>query len=105
MRVRFAPELKSDLFPSRMMIGPRAVQAGEIALAALSARMLVAPVAGVTVTTAYAQVARRNMYIAANRTAARAPEDFALRRKCRSASRRTEPKPIFLAEKACTDWI
>ena len=45
---------------SLMMIGPKGVHAGEVALAALSARMLVPPVAGVTVTAAYAQVARRH---------------------------------------------
>src|SRR6266436_7565708 len=51
-RVRFAPELKSNLLPSRMTIGPRTVQAGEVALAALSAGILVPPVAGVSVTVA-----------------------------------------------------
>ena len=59
-RVRFAPELKSNLLPSLMTIGPKAVQAGDVALAALSARMLAPPVAGVTVTAASAQVARRH---------------------------------------------
>src|SRR5437660_7163083 len=58
--VRFAPELKSNLLPSLMTIGPKAVQAGDVALAALSARMFAPPVAGVTVTAASAQVARRH---------------------------------------------
>src|SRR6266702_2877666 len=52
--VRFAPELKSNLLPSLMTIGPKAVQAGDVALAALSAGMLVPPAALVIVTAAYA---------------------------------------------------
>src|SRR6266702_1609161 len=48
--VRFAPELKSNLLPSLMTMGPKAVQAGDVALAALSARMLLPPVALIIVT-------------------------------------------------------
>ena len=59
-RVTLAPELKSNLLPSLMTMGPKAVQAGDVALAALSARMVAPPVAGVTVTAASAQVARRH---------------------------------------------
>ena len=51
-RVRLAPELKSNLLPSLMTMGPKAVQAGEVALAALSARILIPPVALVIVTAA-----------------------------------------------------
>src|SRR6266853_1835142 len=58
--VRFAPELKSNLLPSLMTMGPKAVQAGDVALAALAARMVAPPVAGVTVTAASAQVARKH---------------------------------------------
>src|SRR6266516_1281369 len=51
-KVTLAPELKSNLLPSLMTIGPKAVQAGDVALAALSARMAVPPVALVIVTAA-----------------------------------------------------
>ena len=44
------PALKSNLFRSSTIIEPSVVQAGEDALAALSAGMLVPPVAAVTVT-------------------------------------------------------
>ena len=44
------PALKSNLFRSSMIIEPSVVQAGEDALAALSAGMLVPPMAAVTVT-------------------------------------------------------
>ena len=44
------PAERSDLFLSAMTIGPSVVQAGEDALAALSAEMLVPPVAAVRVT-------------------------------------------------------
>ncbi len=59
-RVRFVPELKSNSLPSLMMIGPRAVHAGEVALAALSAAMLAPPVAGVSVTAAQAEIPRKD---------------------------------------------
>src|SRR5438105_576078 len=51
-RVTLAPELKSNLLPSLMTMGPKAVQAGDVALSALSARMLVPPIALVIVTAA-----------------------------------------------------
>ena len=107
-RVRFAPELKSDLFPSRMTIGPRAVQAGEIALAALSARMLVPPVALVIVTVAYAPVPSKEAPTTISRKSqdiramARVRASLAPRRNRGSASRPTKPKPIFFAEKSLT---
>src|SRR6266404_3317976 len=108
MRVRFAPELKSDLFPSRTTIGPRAVQAGEIALAALSARMLVPPVALVIVTVAYAPVPSKEAPTTISRKSqeiramARVRASLAPRRNRGSASRPTKPKPIFFAEKSRT---
>src|ERR1043165_8707787 len=48
-RTTLEPGLKSLLFPSLMTIGPRVVQLGDVALAALSAEMLAPPLAGVFV--------------------------------------------------------
>src|ERR1043166_9592744 len=56
MSVSPEPEPISLLFPSLITIGPRVVQAGRVALAALSARILVPPVAGVSATVANALV-------------------------------------------------
>ena len=61
------PALKSDLFRSSMIIEPSVVQAGENALAALSARMLVPPVAAVTVTEPKAWPASRAVVDATKR--------------------------------------
>src|SRR5215212_8402357 len=47
-RVILLPTLKSNLFPSLTVMAPSVVQAGETALPALSAEMLVPPLAGVT---------------------------------------------------------
>ena len=55
-KVNPEPELKSILFLSAMAMGPSVVQAGEIALPALSAERLLPPEAGVIVTDANAQV-------------------------------------------------
>ena len=57
---RIPPDaLMSVLFPSRIVIGPSVVHTGKIAFAALSARMLVPPVAFVMVTAAKAGRAAR----------------------------------------------
>jgi hypothetical protein len=53
-RVTAVPGSKSNLFPSSITMGPRVVQAGEVALAALSAEMLSPPLAGVIETAARA---------------------------------------------------
>ena len=50
------PEPKSGLFLSAMIIGPSVVHAGEDALAALSDRILVPPVAAVMVTAPKAEL-------------------------------------------------
>ena len=55
------PAPKTNLFRSSMIIEPRVVQAGEDALAALSARMLVPPVAAVTATEPKAWPASTNV--------------------------------------------
>src|ERR1043166_5168110 len=65
-RVTFAPAPKSDLIFSLITIGPRIVHPGAVALAALSARMLVPPEAGVSVTVANAQFSSANAYRAAS---------------------------------------
>ena len=49
------PAVKSELAPSFMEMGPRVVHAGEVALAAVSAKMFVPPVALVIVTVAHAR--------------------------------------------------
>ena len=61
------PEAKSNLFPSRIMIGPSVVQAGEDALAALSASMFVPPVAAVIVAVPKALCTSRNTVANASR--------------------------------------
>lgn len=48
MNVIFVPVLKSNLLPSVTVIAPSVVQAGNVASAAVSAEILIAPVAGVT---------------------------------------------------------
>ena|SRR5437867_6562187 len=58
--VKPEPELISLLFPSRITIRPSVVHAGEMALAAVSARILVPPVALVIVTVPQARPAIRN---------------------------------------------
>src|ERR1051325_6715782 len=59
------PVEKSFLLPSVMTIGPSVVHAGEVALAALSAEMLVPLVAGVIVTNANVEVAQKKTNTAA----------------------------------------
>src|SRR5207244_98755 len=54
------PAPKSGLFLSAITIGPSVVQAGLVALAALSAEMLVPPVAAVMVTEPNASLASNN---------------------------------------------
>jgi len=53
------PELKSNLFPSRIMMAPSDVQAGETAFSALSAEIPEPPVAAVMVTAAKARPTRK----------------------------------------------
>jgi hypothetical protein len=55
------PELKSNLFPSRITMAPSDVQAGETAFAALSAEIPEPPVAAVIVTAAKARPARKTV--------------------------------------------
>ena len=52
MRVLPLPEAKSPLAPSRITVLPRVVNVGAVAFWALSAEILVPPVAAVTVTAA-----------------------------------------------------
>ena len=74
-KVTFEPAPKSDLLLSLITIGPRIVHAGAVALAALSARMLVPPVAGVRVTVASAQFPNTNAYRAASGKIIRPAQD------------------------------
>ena len=62
-----AENVMSVRVPSRMAMGPRVVQAGEVALAALSAEMFVPPVAFVIVTVANEQVPISDKSSTANR--------------------------------------
>jgi hypothetical protein len=63
MRVWPLPELKSWPLPSAMTIEPRVVQAGEAALAALSAEIFEPPLAGVMLIVASAEVVLRRSRI------------------------------------------
>src|SRR5215471_17510462 len=62
------PELKSLLFPSAMTMGPRLVQAGEVALAALSAEIFEPLLAAVIVTDASAEVVLKQSPTRSHRT-------------------------------------
>jgi hypothetical protein len=71
IKVTFVPTAKSALAPSAMVAAPNVVQAGDGALAALSADMLLPPVAAVTVAVAKAVFTPTKAKARANKKATR----------------------------------
>jgi hypothetical protein len=71
IRVTLVPAAKSALAPSAIVTAPRVVHAGDEALAAVSADMLLPPAAPVTVTAAEARLKPIRAKAEINRTARR----------------------------------